>query len=331
MDRIRLAVTGAGYISTTYHCPSLVKLKEKFPGLELAAICDTDARRAAGAAGRFGFAAHYTDLGAMLAAEKPDAAAVLVPPAAMRTVALEIISRNIPVLLEKPPAQSSDGVRELIVAAKKTGKPAVVALNRRFMPLARRAREIIDQMAEEGSPAHACTAEMLRHNRTEPEFALGTGVHAIDLLRFLLGDVAALKSDRWQAQANAAPSYFVEFSFRSGARARLSIIPQSGLPAERYTVHGTDWCLMLDAPLEWTVDYPGRLAFYRGADNHFVQDNSVWPPVLQDNLQVTGFLGENEHFLKCVTGSEQPSPSLEDCLQSILIGEAVLAGRSAEF
>ncbi len=331
MDRIRLAVAGAGFISTTYHCPSLVKLKSKFPSLELAAICDTDSRRAEETAVRFGFAAHYTDLGAMLAAEKLDAALVLVPPTAMKAVGMEVISRKIPVLLEKPPAESSGGVRELIAAADKAGKPAVVALNRRFMPLARQAREIIDRMTEEGSPAHGCTAEMLRHHRTEPEFALGTGVHSIDLLRYLLGDVAAIKTDRWHPKANVSPSYFVQFAFRSGVHARLSIIPESGLPVERYTVHGTDWCLMLDAPLEWTVDYPGRLSFYQGGDRHFVQDNNVWPPVLRDNLQVTGFLGENEHFLNCVIGGEQPSPSLTDCLQSIEIGECVQAGRSMVF
>lgn len=331
MDRIRLAVAGAGYISTTYHCPSLVKLKGKFPGLELAAICDTDPSRAEEAASRFGFTAHYTDLGAMLAAEKLDAASVLVPPSAMQAVGMEVISRKIPVLLEKPPAETSDGMRELIAAAKKAGKPAVVALNRRFMPLARQARDIIDTMAREGFPAHACTAEMLRHNRTEAEFALGTAVHSIDLLRYLLGDVAAIKTDRWHPQANVAPSYFVDFTFRSGVHARLSIIPESGLPVERYTIHGTGWCLMLDAPLEWTLDYPGRLSFYRGGDNHSVQDNNVWPPTLRDNLRITGFLGENEHFLNCVTGREQPSPSLTDCLQSIEIGECVLAGGSMKF
>ncbi|MBW7996032.1 MAG: Gfo/Idh/MocA family oxidoreductase [Candidatus Glassbacteria bacterium] len=331
MDQLRVGVVGAGYISTTYHCPSLVKLKSSFESLELAAVCDTDEKRAADAAGEFGFAAHYTDYGAMLAAESLDAALVLVPPAVMQEVAAEFIRRKLPVLLEKPPAGSGQGVRELIAERRKAGKPAVVALNRRFMPLARQAREIVDRMAARDRPANACTARMLRHKRTEQEFALGTGVHSIDLLRYLLGDVASVSTNKWQADGNEAPSYLVDFEFRNGARANLAILPESGLEAERYTVHGPGWCLMLDAPLEWTIDYPGRLSLYEGRERHSVQDNAVWPPVFRDNLRITGFLGENEHFLNCVLGKEIPSPALEDCLQSIEIGECVQSGGKAEF
>ena len=87
---------------------------------------------------------------------------------------------------------------------------------------------------------------------------------------------------------------------------------------------------MLDAPLEWTVGWPGKLSLYEGRERHWVQDNSVWPEVFRDNLVMTGFLGENEHFLNCVLGRETPSPSLEDCLQSIQLGEIIEKGRSAK-
>jgi len=200
-----------------------------------------------------------------------------------------------------------------------------------FMPLARQAREIIERMAREGRPANACTAQILRHRRVEQNFAFGTGVHSIDMLRFLLGDVAEVDTRRWRPDGNQAPCYLVDFLYKNGVRANLAILPESGLETERYEVHGPGWCLILDAPLEWTVGWPGKLSLFEGRERHFVQDNSIWPPVFWDNLSMTGFLGENEHFLNCVLGRETAFPSLEDTLQSIQLGETIQNGGSMKF
>jgi myo-inositol 2-dehydrogenase/D-chiro-inositol 1-dehydrogenase len=331
MDRIRIGVAGAGYISTTYHCPSLVKLKRKFPGLELAAICDTNGKAAADAAAKYGFAAHYTDSSAMLSAETLDAALVLVPPPVMQKVGTEFMRRKLPVLLEKPPAESSDGIREMIVEQKKSGKPAVVAFNRRFMSLSRQAREIIDRMAEQGRPAYGCTAQIHRYRRTEQEFAYGTGVHSFDLMRYLLGDVAEVATRRWKPQGTQAHSYLVDFIYKSGVRATLAIMPESGIATERYEIHGPDWSLVYDASLEWTVGWPGKLSLFQGPERHQVQDNNFWPEVFRDTMSLTGFLGENEHFLNCVLGRETPAPDLADCLQSLELGEVIQEGGSRKF
>ena len=324
MKRLRIGVVGAGFISRTYHCPSLTQLKRKYPQLELASICDVDEKATRELAGRFGFARVYTDSGEMIVSEKLDGALILVNPESMKKVALQFIRHRIPVLLEKPPGRDSSEVRELISAAKKHGVATLVALNRRFMPLARSMKELLGQAER---PPQLLTAEMLRHERTEPEFAFGTAVHAIDLMRYLGGDVAGLRVKKLELASNKAPAYFVEFDFESGLLGRLSILPETGMEAERYTAHGNDWTVTLEAPLDWTVDYPGRLVYFEGKKRHFVQDNRLWPESMRDSLEITGFLGEVEHFIACVAGGGRPQPSVADCLQSMEIAEAVLAGK----
>ena len=328
MKSLRIGVVGAGFISRTYHCPSLNRLRKKYPQLELAAICDLNEKAARELAGRFEFGNVYTDVGEMVVSEKLHGACILVNPESMKKVARQFIRRRVPVLLEKPPGRDSNEVRELISAVEKHGVANLVALNRRFMPLARRMKELIEQAER---PPQLLTAEMLRHQRTEPEFGYGTAVHAIDLMRYLGGDVAGLRVEKLELAKNKAPAYMVEFDFESGLLGRLSILPETGVEAERYTVHGNDWTVTLEAPQDWTVDYPGKLLFFEGRKRHFVQDNRIWPVSMRDNLEITGFLGEVESFIAFLAGGERPEPTLADCLQSMEIAEAVQAGKNVTF
>jgi len=328
MKKLRIGVVGAGFISRTYHCPSLSRLKKKYPQLELAAICDLKEKAAYELARQFGFGRVYTDTGEMVVSEKLHGACILINPESIKKAAMEFIRHRIPVMLEKPPGRDSREAGELISAAEKHGVANLVALNRRFMPLARHMKELIEKAER---PPQLLTAEMLRHQRTEPEFAFGTAVHAIDLMRYLGGDVAGLRVEKLDLEKNKAPAYMVEFDFESGLLGRLSILPETGMEAERYTVHGNDWTATLEAPLDWTVDYPGRLLFFEGRKRHFVQDNRLWPESMRDHLEITGFLGEVEHFIACIDSGKRPEPSLADCLQSMEIAESVLAGRNVRF
>ncbi len=327
MDRIRAAVVGAGYISEGYHCPALKRLTQKYPGLELAAVCDTSAARAESSAARFGFAAWYDNPDEMLKKEQLDAAWILVPPSVIPQVALKFIDREIPLLLEKPPGLGSADVERLIEAVEKKKLTHVVALNRRFIPLVLRLKEI---MAAPGAPApHAIEGQMLRFGRTDADFGYSTAVHSIDTLRFLGGDVSAVEVRKMELTGNMRPSYFVDYSYRSGAHGRLTILPEAGLSVERYTVHAHGTTTILECPLDWTVDFPGRILHYNGRDRHFVQDSRIFAPF--DPAEVTGFLGESQHFIECLIKGATPAPSLADCLQSIRIAECVMAGKGMTF
>lgn len=59
------------------------------------------------------------------------------------------------------------------------------AFNRRRAPLVARLKIWAD-----GRPLRYARAEMLRYHRAEPRFALETGIHAFDCLRFLMGEAA---------------------------------------------------------------------------------------------------------------------------------------------
>ena len=328
MKKKRIAVIGAGYISHDYHCPALAKLKKKYPWIELAAVCDLIPERAREAANVFGFKKEYTDIGVLLNEEKIDAAYILVLPDHIKDVASRFIRRGIPCLIEKPPGKNSAEVKELLEMAGKHKVPTLVALNRRFMPLAVRVKEIINSL--ENKP-QVIEAQILRYRRDDKIFAFSTAVHSMDLMRFFMGDVSSFEADKHLMQDNQVHSYLLDFKYRSGALGRLTIWPEAGMDLERYAIHGKDFSLFFEAPLEWTADFPGRIFFYNGKERHFIQDNRNLSPTMISPLEVTGFLGESDHFLECLEKGTDPSPSLADCLQSIEISEATQEGMGKIF
>src|SRR5579862_5600878 len=95
--RVRIAVIGAGWIAADH-----VGRIGRTAGVELAAVCDLDADRAATLAGERPV---YTDWREMLERESPGAVLVATPPLTHREIAVEVLDRGIPVYLEKPIAR----------------------------------------------------------------------------------------------------------------------------------------------------------------------------------------------------------------------------------
>ena len=241
MSSKKIAVVGAGYISQ-FHFAALQRICRSGAGWQLAAVCDLDLKKASQAAEKYGFAKAYATLAELFRAEKIDAAVVLVPPQAMKSTALAFFERGIPCLLEKPPGMSLAEVDELIEARIKAGVTCVVAFNRRFVPLLQRLKEVADSQE---NPPKLIEAWIVRHARTEAEFAYGTAIHPVNAMCYLAGRVRELTVEKYVQPGNRAASYLVDFRYESGARGRLSILPEAGVNYERYHLHGSEFSALL--------------------------------------------------------------------------------------
>jgi predicted dehydrogenase len=107
---VRIGFVGAGAV-VEHHLAVLAGQ----PGVEIAAVCDLDERRAQAVAARAG-ARPYLDWAEMLDSEQVDALFVCVPPTLHAPVAVAALERRLATYLEKPLARTlADG--EAIVAA----------------------------------------------------------------------------------------------------------------------------------------------------------------------------------------------------------------------
>src|SRR5438132_415415 len=138
---IRLGLIGCGEHSEGGHAIPLAKYKAAHPEeIELAAVCDLKLERAELFCRKYGFRKAYSGVDGMLT-EKLDACISVVPVGKISEVGIQLLRAPIPCVVEKPLGSSMEEVNALLYAARATGTPSFVSVNRRFMPFLNRAIE----------------------------------------------------------------------------------------------------------------------------------------------------------------------------------------------
>jgi len=323
---------GCGEHAESSHGPAQSRYAATHAGTELAACCDLDGTRAERHRQRFGFARAYTDTGAMLEAEKPDAVVLAVPVHRTAEVGAALLERGLPVLIEKPPGRTVQEVDALIAAAEQSGRPVPhqVAFNRRFVPIVAEARRRLAAVGPPSAIQHL-HYEMTRVDRRDPDFST-TAIHGLDAVRFLGGADYAQARFRYHEQPALGPGVahmFVDAVLISGATAHLAFCPTAGAVVERATVHAGGHTFFLRIPMWGPLDAPGHL--------QHVDRGQVVADLAGDRLGgasdacvLGGFFGEYEAFLGDLAAGRTPSPSLRECRQSVEIAEC-LRRRDEEF
>lgn len=134
MDTVRLALVGCGRIGQR-HLQALIHC----PGVELAAVVDRDAEKAAAAAVAFD-AVSGTDLGEVLESSLAlDGLIVATPSGTHRAVANQGLRAGLHVLVERPLALSAEDAQDLVDVARSRDRHLAVSHFDRFIPTVSRA------------------------------------------------------------------------------------------------------------------------------------------------------------------------------------------------
>ena len=209
-------------------------------------ICDSDAGRLEAMREKFPqVAAAYADLGEMLQAESPDAVSVITPDHLHREHAEACLAAGAHVLVTKPLATTLDDGRAMVLAAEAAGRKLHVAHERRFHCRYLRMKEIIDS-GELGEIIHASieTIHDKRRQFTErPWYAsaeagrtaiVGTGIHQVDLMRFLVGrpveSVSAVGSRRGTLAFPADKTTAAVFRFEGRTTGQVTVTLEAHWP-----------------------------------------------------------------------------------------------------
>ena len=317
---MKLCQVGCGEHARVAHGPSQARCARERGDLVLAACCDLDPGRAESFRRDFGYARAFTDPSAMLDAERPDAVVVVVPVERTVEVAWLVLQRGVPLLLEKPPGQTTAEVDRLVAAAAKGRAPHQVAFNRRFAPLVRELRRRVE---EAGALQHL-HYEMTRVERRDPDFST-TAIHGLDAVRYLAGCDYAEARFRYRELRGLGPGVadsFVDAVMTSGATAHLAFCPVAGVLVERATAHAHGHTLFLHVPMWGGVDSPGRLWHFVGGKlaaevgGDQVGDGTAL-------FELGGFYGETVAFLDAVEEGREPSPGLGESRQSVEIAQRI--------
>lgn len=227
MPPVRLAVIGAGLIGKRH-----AEHVAAEPRARLCAIVDpTPVGREVAAALDAPWFASFAE---MLAAERPEGVIIATPNQLHVRHGLEAVEAGIPAIVEKPLADDlAEGAR-LVEAAEKAGVALLTGHHRRYNPMIRQAKEIIDSgrlgqvLALHGhfwlmKPDEYFDAGWRREKGAGP--VLLNLIHDVDLFRYLCGEIVSVQAQSSNAvRGNAVEeSAVILLRFANGALGTVTV------------------------------------------------------------------------------------------------------------
>ena len=330
-DATRIAVAGAGLIGRR-HIEHIVA----DPGATLAAVVDP-APAASDIAQRHGVA-WFPDLQALLTHRKPDGIVFATPNQLHVANGLEAVAAGVPALIEKPIADDLAAAAELVAAAEAADVPLLVGHHRRHNPMIQRAKAIIaDGRLGRIVSAHGSFWLMKPDDYFDVSWRRQPGagpiltnlIHDIDLLRYLVGEVAAVQA----VTSNAIRGFAIEetaavvLTFANGALGTINVsdtivapwsweqttgenpvYPQTDQVC--YTIGGTHGSLTIPKLEVWSN--AGKRSWWEP----FTVDRTY--AALQDPLRL-----QIQHFCRVIQRTEAPLVSGREGLQTLRVVDAI--------
>jgi predicted dehydrogenase len=237
----KIGIIGVGF-GAQVHVPGL-----RSEGWEVAAICSRTREKAQKAAAEAQIDGVYTDPMEIIRRDDLAAVSIITPPAAHHALSIAALRAGKHVLCEKPFALDAKQAREMLDAAEKSRRTAMIVHEFRHTPQ----RAYIKQLLEEGyiGKFQLCTIELFLDRYVSPQprpltwmaykseggGLLGAlGSHYIDGLRYWFGEVAsvsgrlaALRPDLVDAatgkkvEAETDDTFSLTLTFRNGGMATM--------------------------------------------------------------------------------------------------------------
>lgn len=333
--KLGVAVIGAGAIGRT-HIDTLKRME----ALELVALVDPAPAGAALAASLN--VPCLPDVAALIASGRADAAIVATPNETHLPVSEALLNAGIPVLLEKPVAESLGSALKLIAVAESTGIPVLVGHHRRHNPIIRAAHAAI----HEGRIGELVMATVTCSLAKPPSYfeaawrrMPGAGgpllinlVHEIDLMRHFFGEIAHVQAIASHGRRGFAveDTAAVALTFARGGLATLCISDAATGPWA--------WDLSAGENLARFPAHPVTAHHYAGSHAGLsLPDLTLWEPdgdpdwtrklkpSTLDFLPGDPYEAQLAHFAKLIREGGKPLVSVRDATANLIVLDAIRA------
>lgn len=336
MTEMRIGIVGAGIIGLTH-----IDTLGRTDGFRLAGIVDPGARAAA-TAETHGVPL-FASVAALIEARACDGVIVATPNELHVPISTLLLEAGLPVLLEKPIANTVAEAVELLAVAARTGVPLLVGHHRRHNPIVRAAKAAI----EGGAIGRLVTASVLCSLYKGADYFSaawrrqpGVGgpllinlIHEIDLMRNFFGDVASVCA----VSSNDVRGFGVEdtaaaiLTFERGGMATMAVSDTAVGPWA--------WDLSAGENIERFPAHPVHSHFLAGTEGGLTlpdlclwshKGEKSWNHTLQKKMLSVAaedpYSAQIRHFGAVIAGREQPLVSGLEATKNLA---TIMAIRSA--
>ncbi len=329
-----MSILSGGLIGCGFFAINHLHAWRDIAGVEIAAICDRDPARLAAVGDRFGITRRYADAAAMLAAEDLGFVDIVTTVPSHRGL-VELAARHRrPVICQKPFAATMADARAMVEACSMAGVLLMVHENSRWQSAMRQVRAALDR-GDIGAPFWARVSFRTGYDifSGQPYLAEGErfiledlGIHALDVARFLLGEVTSLaaRTNRVNPNIKGEDAAAVLLGHASGATCVVDVSyvtrrEPDPFPEMLVEVDGSQGSIRLSQGY--------RLEITSAAGT---RESDASPPVLpwaskpwhgvQDSVRAI-----QQHWVDCLRAGREPDTSGRDNLRSTALVEAAYA------
>ncbi|CAN1529726.1 Gfo/Idh/MocA family protein [Limnohabitans sp. B9-3] len=342
MTSVNIVVVGAGVIGRAH----MAVMAQSFQ-CRLSAIADPS-EAAQALANAYGVP-WYATLDALLAATSPDGVILATPNALHVPQSLQCMAAGVPVLVEKPIANTVADAQKLVQATQTHSAKVLIGHHRAHSPIMREAKVVIDEgrlgqlVSVMGSAMFYKPDDYFTQAPWRREVGGGpiliNLIHEIHNLRMLCGEITQVQA----MTSNAVRGFAVEdtasitFRFASGVLASFMLSDtaasarsweQTSQENKAYASYDDEDCYVIAGTMGSLAVPTMRLKTYGQAE-----DRSWFKPYQSSTVALERedpLRLQMDHFIRVIQGVEEPLVSAHDGLQNLLVVEAIAQAAASQ-
>lgn len=327
MEPVRLGLIGGGLISAKH-----IEGSKHIDNGNLVALCDVDPERRV-LADELGIP-FFTDYREMISQAEIEGVIDGTPNQFHAEVGMACAEKGVCVLTEKPIASSLEEGKRMVKAVEQSGISMLVGHHRRYFPLIRRAREIV-QSGQLGKLIGVSMIWALMkpdvYFKVEWRSQKGGGpilinlIHEMDNLRYICGDVAVInaRANNLVRSGEVEDTVAVNFELVDGALGTLLVSDTASSPWSYELTSGenSDY-FKTDQDCYWFLGTEGSLSFPNmemWAHPH-QREKGWWEPLMRRSEEVpyfAPFTAQLDHFCRVIRDEEKPVITAADGLLTL--------------
>ncbi len=305
--QVKIGIIGAGNIA-----PAHIKAFGGYPErCKVVAICDIVAELAEKRAEEYQLTS-YTDYKEMIEKESLDAVCIATPPAAHKSVALDVLTMGCNILCEKPLAMTVEDGRAMADAAGKADVLFMVAFCHRFEQAIVKIKDSVSsgQFGPITSYRNVF-ANAAGHRPTRGGNLMDNGSHAVDIARYIMGDPMKVLAAQFRPKKVDDLDKVIDFSaLLEGPNGEMVYIEAGGRHAGGRAV------------VEVCGEKTSALYDYFSANTMKWNDGEKWEDI---ELSEGGkrFFKQAKHFLDCLQNDEKCITDVFEALKTLELLEQI--------
>lgn len=326
---LRIGMIGCGVHSTANIFSTLHLLRQP-----IQAVSARHLERAQAAADRFNIPRAYDNYHTMLAEEALDAVFVVTDQYTQAPIVKDCLHAGVHVFVEKPLGMNAQEAREVAELAAQTGKTVMVGFMKRFSPSYLKLKEIMERTEDFGKALSFMGMFAITSGRPGWDNEVYTkvgGVHYVDLMRWLFGEVTDLHGFTNTVDKEVDNVFTLRFD--SGIMGSMFF---GGLPAwkrhwEELCVTGVKGFVKADNMMSVRYHFDKPVDTKGPRWQALDEEDCVFTPVSTSgsggwrDLYLNGYVGEIEHFLDCLKNGKMPLCNAEDNVKTMELCDRIVA------